>query len=70
MMNRIQTNTEEKILLVAKEIFVKKGFDAVRMDKIAILAGVNKSLLKHKYEKQLSVSNFLQMMEDKRIVKK
>jgi hypothetical protein len=44
-MNRFQSGTEEKILLAAKEIFVRKGFDAVRMEEIAHEAGVNKSAL-------------------------
>ncbi len=38
-------DTRERILLAAKELFVKKGFDAVRMSEIAILAQVNKSSL-------------------------
>jgi len=44
-MTRIHSDTEEIILLAAKEIFVRKGFDSVRMEEIAQLAGVNKSAL-------------------------
>ena len=44
-MNKFQTNTEVKILKTAKEIFVRKGFDAVRMKEIAVIAQVNNASL-------------------------
>lgn len=38
-------NTEEHILNVAQEVFLKKGLDGARMQEIADEAGINKSLL-------------------------
>ena len=38
-------HTEDKILDAAREIFHKKGFNGARMQEIADLAGINKSLL-------------------------
>ena len=42
-------NTEEKILLAATEVFIKKGKDAARMQEIADEAGINKALLHYYY---------------------
>lgn len=44
-MNGSLNNTEDRILSAAREIFISKGFDAVRMDEIALLAGVDKAAL-------------------------
>ena len=41
--------TEEKIIDVAEEIFVKDGFNGARMQAIADKAGLNKSLLHYYY---------------------
>jgi len=38
-------NTEQKILLAAKKIFVEKGLEGARMQEIADEAGINKALL-------------------------
>jgi TetR/AcrR family transcriptional regulator len=38
-------NTEQKILLAAREIFMEKGMDGARMQDIADRAGINKALL-------------------------
>jgi len=38
-------NTEEKVLLAAKKVFVLKGMTGARMQEIADEAGINKSLL-------------------------
>lgn len=43
-MDNIQ-HSEDKILAAAREIFHKKGFNGARMQEIADLAGINKSLL-------------------------
>jgi len=39
------TATEEKIIKAAAEVFMEKGRDGARMQQIADLAGINKSLL-------------------------
>jgi AcrR family transcriptional regulator len=41
----INTDTEQKILRAATEIFLEKGHDGARMQEIADKAGINKSLL-------------------------
>ncbi len=41
--------TEEKIIEVAEEIFVKDGFNGARMQAIADEAGLNKALLHYYY---------------------
>lgn len=38
-------NTEEKILVAAQSVFIKKGMDGSRMQEIADEAGINKALL-------------------------
>jgi AcrR family transcriptional regulator len=38
-------NTEEKILIAAENVFVKKGLEGARMQEIADDAGINKALL-------------------------
>lgn len=40
-----ETDTEQIILLAAKEVFFKKGYDGARMQEIADEAGINKALL-------------------------
>lgn len=40
-----EQNTEEKIVVAAKTVFVKKGLDGARMQEIADEAGINKALL-------------------------
>ncbi|HLS30613.1 MAG TPA: TetR/AcrR family transcriptional regulator [Flavobacteriaceae bacterium] len=42
-------DTEEKILVAAKNIFQKKGMDGARMQEIADTAGINKSMLHYYY---------------------
>jgi AcrR family transcriptional regulator len=41
----LNTDTEQKILDAASEIFLKKGHDGARMQEIADRAGINKALL-------------------------
>ncbi len=38
-------NTEEKILIAAQSVFIRKGMDGSRMQEIADEAGINKALL-------------------------
>lgn len=38
-------NTEQKIIIAARNVFIKKGMDGARMQEIADEAGINKSLL-------------------------
>lgn len=38
-------NTEEKIVIAAQKVFVRKGMDGARMQEIANEAGINKALL-------------------------
>jgi AcrR family transcriptional regulator len=42
---KINTNTEQKILNAATEVFLDKGHDGARMQEIADKAGINKALL-------------------------
>lgn len=44
-----QKNTEDKILIAAKEVFIQKGLDGARMQEIADTAGINKALLHYYY---------------------
>lgn len=44
-MEIIQNTTEQNILLAARKVFVRKGFDGARMQEIADEAGINKALL-------------------------
>jgi AcrR family transcriptional regulator len=47
-------NTEEQILIAAKNVFQEKGMDGARMQEIADNAGINKSMLHYYYRsKQL-----------------
>ena len=41
----ISTDTEQKILQAAREVFLEKGHDGARMQEIADNAGINKALL-------------------------
>lgn len=43
--NKIEKDTESKILEAAKRVFVQKGLDGARMQEIADEAGINKALL-------------------------
>ena len=42
---KYNSETEQKILLAASEVFLKKGRDGARMQEIADAAGINKALL-------------------------
>lgn len=42
-------NTEERILEVAREVFMQNGYDGTSMQMIATAAGINKSLLHYYY---------------------
>jgi AcrR family transcriptional regulator len=44
-MSERDLNTEQKILLAAKKVFVEKGLEGARMQEIADEAGINKALL-------------------------
>lgn len=44
-MKEIDNTAEERILEAARGVFMDKGFDGARMQEIADLAGINKSLL-------------------------
>lgn len=44
-MNEKDLNTEQKILLAAKKVFIEKGLEGARMQEIADEAGINKALL-------------------------
>ena len=41
----VTTETEEKILIAARNVFIKRGFDGARMQEIADESGINKALL-------------------------
>jgi len=54
MAKKIDTNTENSILIAAENIFQSKGMDGARMQEIADKAGINKSMLHYYYRsKQL-----------------
>lgn len=42
-------NTEQKILIAAKKVFIEKGLDGSRMQEIADEAGINKALVHYYY---------------------
>jgi AcrR family transcriptional regulator len=44
-MNALKTDTEQKIIQAAHEIFIEKGLNGARMQEIADRAGINKALL-------------------------
>jgi AcrR family transcriptional regulator len=48
-MTEKEKNTEQKILEAAKKVFLRKGMAGARMQEIADLAGINKSLLHYYY---------------------
>jgi TetR/AcrR family transcriptional regulator len=50
-------STEKKILLAAKKVFHKKGFDGARMQEIADEAGINKSLLHYYFRSKDNLFN-------------
>ncbi|MCD6202068.1 MAG: TetR/AcrR family transcriptional regulator [Bacteroidales bacterium] len=47
MVNSLQT--EDKILITAREVFIREGYDGARMQHIADEAGINKALLHYYY---------------------
>lgn len=57
-MNEIKKdNTEEKILLAAQLVFIKKGMDGARMQEIADEAGINKALLHYYFRTKEKLFN-------------
>ena len=50
-----KTDTRERILKVAENIFASKGFDAARVDGIAKEAGVNKALIYYYFDSKDSI---------------
>jgi len=46
-MNAIKTDTEQKIIQAAHEVFIEKGMEGARMQEIADRAGINKALLNY-----------------------
>lgn len=55
----IDLNTEEKIFEVAKNNFLKRGFEGTRMQEIADEAGINKSLLHYYYRSKEKLFNII-----------
>lgn len=49
--------TEEKIIVAAREVFLKKGMDGARMQEIADEAGINKSLLHYYFRSKEKLFN-------------
>lgn len=58
--------TEKKILLAAKKVFHEKGFDGARMQEIADVAGINKSLLHYYFRSKENLFNavFLEALRE------
>jgi len=48
-MTEEHSNTENKILDAARQVFVENGFESTRMQQIADVAGINKALLHYYY---------------------
>jgi len=61
MENTVST-TEERILEAAKKVFHTKGYDGARMQEIADVAGVNKSLVHYYYRNKDNI--FQAVFED------
>ncbi|MEN8247946.1 MAG: TetR/AcrR family transcriptional regulator [Bacteroidota bacterium] len=49
--------TQQKIIETAREMFIEKGFDGVKMQELADRAGVNKGLLHHYFNNKQSLFN-------------
>ena len=49
--------TQNKIAETARELFLEKGFDGVKMQELADRAGVNKGLLHHYFKNKQSLFN-------------
>lgn len=66
MKNKDSTNSKQKILEAAEQIFAEAGFDGARVDDIAIKAGVNKALIYYYFESKDAILNelFEKLMED------
>ena len=47
--------TQNKIAETARELFLEKGFDGVKMQELADMAGVNKGLLHHYFKNKQSL---------------
>lgn len=56
MVNKTK-NTEEKIIVAAREVFLQKGMDGARMKEIADKAGINKSLLHYYFRSKEKLFN-------------
>jgi TetR/AcrR family transcriptional regulator len=76
-MNVLKTETEEKILNAALEVFIEKGLQGARMQEIADRAGINKALLHYYFRSKdqlfdaifqqvfhKAISEFGQMMKE------
>ncbi|MDP4208056.1 MAG: TetR/AcrR family transcriptional regulator [Bacteroidota bacterium] len=56
-MSEEDKGTEELIFEAAQTVFVQKGFDGTRMEEIARVAGINKSLLHYYYRTKEKLFN-------------
>lgn len=61
-----KSNSKEKIINVAEEIFAEKGFDGARVDEIAKKAGVNKALIYYYFDSKDDIlkSLFITLLTD------
>jgi AcrR family transcriptional regulator len=59
---KTRTETEQKILLAAREIFLKKGLEGARMQEIADMAGINKALLHYYFRNKENL--FMEIIKD------
>jgi AcrR family transcriptional regulator len=50
--HKTKVETEDRILLAAREVFLKKGLEGARMQEIADKAGINKALLHYYFRKK------------------
>lgn len=56
------SNTEEKILAAARQVFIEKGYDGARMQEIANRASINKALLHYYFRSKEKL--FMKIFEE------
>ena len=66
MTNKDSTNSKQRILDAAEQIFAEAGFDGARVDDIASKAGVNKALIYYYFESKDAILDelFEKLMAD------
>ncbi|MBO9201141.1 MULTISPECIES: TetR/AcrR family transcriptional regulator [Niastella] len=68
--NKNDKSTEQKILEVAKQVFMEKGIDGARMQDIADKAGINKALLHYYFRSKEKLFEMIFMEEARKFMPK